>query len=309
MFDNKMFFSDFWEWFIIVPTVGGILMLFALIIWMSLGIKRPQKGEDVKTMGHVWDGDLEEFNNPLPMWWLNMFYITLFFGIIYLILFPGLGSFKGYLGWTEVKQYEQEVDAANTRFGPLYEQFKTQPIPELIANKDALQIGQRLFITYCTACHGSDAGGGPGFPNLRDTDWLWGGTPEAIQATITNGRQAMMPDAKTNGLNEQDIKNVVQYVRSLSGLPHNADVATEGKKKFDTICMACHGMEGKGTQAMGAPNLTDNVWLYGRDEQTIEETVRYGRRGKMPAQLDFLGEAKVHLLATYIYSLSNTPSK
>ncbi|EIJ41137.1 cytochrome c oxidase, cbb3-type, subunit III [Beggiatoa alba B18LD] len=309
MFDSSMFVSDFWEWFIIAPTLGGIFLLFVLIIWMSLGIKRPKQGEDVKTMGHVWDGDLEELNNPLPMWWLNMFYITLFFGLIYLVLFPGLGSFKGVLGWTEVKQYEQEVDAANTRFGALYEQYKSQPIPQLIANPDALKIGQRLFLTYCTACHGSDAGGGPGFPNLRDNDWLWGGTPEAIQASIANGRQAMMPDAKANGLNEQDIKNVMQYVRSFSGLPHNAEVAAEGKKKFDTICMACHGMDGKGMPAMGAPNLTDNVWLYGRDEQTIEETIRNGRRGMMPAHLNFLGEAKVHLLATYIYSLSNTPSK
>lgn len=301
MFENTIFFSSFWDWFIVTLTLGGIVGVIGLIIWVN---KRPAKGEQIKPMGHVWDGDLQELNNPLPMWWLNMFYLTLVFGGFYLFLYPGLGSYKGFLGWTSVGQYEQEIDSANTAYGPMYEKYKTQPLAVLVKDKDAVQIGQRLFMTYCTVCHGSDAGGNTGFPNLRDHDWLYGGEPEMIEASIKNGRQGVMP-AWEAAIGKDGVKNVAQYVLSLSGRSGvNAEAAEKGKTVFATTCAACHGPDGKGMTVLGAPNLTDKIWLYGGSVETIEKTVAEGRQGKMPAHGEFLGDAKVHLLATYIYSLS-----
>lgn len=303
MFDHNLFFSQFWNWFIIVLTLGGIIGLFWLIIWMSSG--RPKPEQKIETMGHVWDESLEEYNNPLPMWWLMMFYFTLIFGILYLVLYPGLGSFAGILEWSSAGQHQQEIEAAKSKYGPIYAKYQNEPIDKLVTNPDAVEMGRHLFLTYCTVCHGSDAGGGPGFPNLRDDDWLYGGDPETIQASIMSGRQGMMPTAEQNNLQgENDINNVAQYVLSLSKREHNAAAAAAGQKIFMGICMACHGPEGKGTQAVGAPNLTDDIWLYGGSEDKIKETVTKGRQGRMPAHGELLGEAKVHLLATYIYSLS-----
>jgi cytochrome c oxidase cbb3-type subunit 3 len=301
MFENTIFFSSFWDWFIIALTLGGIVGVIWLIIWVN---KRPAKGEKVQPMGHVWDGDLQELNNPLPMWWLNMFYITIVFGLIYLALYPGLGSYKGLLGWTSVGQYEQEIDSANTAYGPMYDKYKALPIAALVKDKDAVQIGQRLFMTYCTVCHGSDAGGNTGFPNLRDHDWLYGGEPEMIETSIKAGRQGVMP-AWEAAIGKDGVKNVAQYVLTLSGRAEaNPAAAEKGKTVFATTCAACHGPDGKGMAALGAPNLTDKIWLYGGSVETIEKTVAEGRQGKMPAHGEFLGDAKVHLLAAYVYSLS-----
>ncbi len=302
MFEETLFTSQFWEWFIIIPTVGGILACFGLIYWLGSDTQKP--GEQVETMGHVWDETLEEYNNPLPRWWLNMFYITLIFGVIYLIRYPGLGSYAGTLEWTELEEYKYEMWAANTRYGPLYEKYKNEPITALIENDTATNLGHSLYMTYCTTCHGSDAGGVPGFPNLRDEDWLYGGNPAAIETTIKNGRNGNMP-AWQAVIGDDGVKQVTQYVLSLSGRDHNQATAAQGQKTYATMCIACHGPTGKGNQMLGAPNLTDNIWLYGGSPKTIETTIANGRQGKMPAHGDFLGEAKVHLLATYIYSLSN----
>jgi cytochrome c oxidase cbb3-type subunit 3 len=252
----------------------------------------------------VWDEDLQELNNPLPKWWLNLFYITLVFGIGYLALFPGLGTFKGLLGWTEKGQYEREIAAADKQFNPLYEKYLKEDLKQLAANPEALKTGGRLFVNYCTGCHGSDAGGGPGFPNLRDEDWLYGGDPKTIETTILNGRQGAMP-AWGAVLGPDGVANVAEYVLSLSGRSVNDTIAATGKEKFMQLCVACHGPDGKGNQAMGAPNLTDNIWLYGGSKNTIMETIDKGRSGRMPAHGEFLGEAKVHLLAAYVYSLSH----
>lgn len=313
MFDNTLFVSSFWSWFIIILTSLGIVGTFWLIIWMSSG-KRPKPDEQVATMGHVWDETLEEFSNPLPRWWLGMFYITLIFGIIYLTLFPGLGAYQGILGWTEVKEYNQEIAVANSQYGPIYDKFNSEPIEKLAQNPEAVKIGYRLFMTYCTICHGSDARGvpGKGFPNLRDDDWLWGGKPEEIEATIMDGRNP--PDApmvmqawKDTIGGDEAVKNVAQYVISLNP-KRQAEVdkaaAEKGKQPFTTVCFACHGPDGKGNTAVGAPNLTDDIWLYGGTAKDIETSVAYGRKGTMPAHGKFLGAGKVHLLAAYIYSLS-----
>jgi cytochrome c oxidase cbb3-type subunit 3 len=300
-FDNQLFTSQIWEWFIIIPTLGGIAGCLFLIIWMSGS--RPKPDEKVKTMGHVWDENLEELNNPLPMWWLNMFYITLIFGVFYLIVFPGLGSYKGMWEWTEVKAYEQEMKAAKTKYDPIYEKYQEIPIADLAKDETALKIGQRLFANYCTICHGSDAHGIKGFPNLTDNDWLYGSDPKTIETSIMKGRQGAMPNLN---LSDDEINTLAPYVLSLSGSASpSAEVIAKGKELFTAkTCIVCHGPEAKGTQAMGAPNLTDKTWLYGGTEADIKLSLAKGRQGKMPAHGDFLGKAKVHLLATYIYSLS-----
>jgi cytochrome c oxidase cbb3-type subunit 3 len=270
--------------------------------WLSGATAK--KGETVESMGHVWDEDLEELNNPLPDWWLKLFYITLAFGLIYLVLYPGLGSFPGLLGWTSHGQYEREMDVADATYGPLFTRYRAMSIPAVAADPEARKMGERLFVNYCSVCHGSDARGARGFPNLRDNDWLYGGSPEQIEQSILNGRNGVMPAWKDALGGDQGVADVVQYVLSLSGRNVDEAAAARGKAKFQTFCVACHGPDGKGNQALGAPNLTDNIWLYGGSEKAVTETIANGRSGKMPAQKDTLGEDKVHLLAAYVYSLS-----
>ncbi len=298
------FTSDFWSWWIIFFTVAGILFCFWLIWWTGKG--GAPKGETTETMGHVWDENLEELNNPLPRWWLNMFYVTLAFGIVYLILYPGLGSWAGVLGWTDTKQYEDEVKEAQAKYGPIFAQYASKDLKVLATDPEARKIGRRLYLTYCAICHGSDARGAPGFPNLTDSDWLYGGNPETIKKSILDGRQGTMPPMGAAVGGEEGAEQVAHYVRSLSGLKHDAAKAEAGKAKF-AVCAGCHGPDGKGNQAIGAPNLTDRTWLYGSSVATIKKTIMEGRHGKMPAHREFLGEDKVHILAAYVYSLSQDP--
>ena len=297
------FTSGFWSWFIFLVVLASFALIFWLIRWTAKG--KPSKTADgeVETMGHVWDENLEELNNPLPRWWLTMFYITLFFGAGYLVLYPGLGSFKGVLNWSQTNQYDHEINQANETYGPVYNKYLNEDVTALINDADALKIGARLYSTYCTTCHGSDARGVRGFPNLRDNDWLHGGSSENIKKTILNGRQGMMP-AWEEILGNDGVFQVTEYVRSLSGREVDSVVAYQGKQMFDKNCVVCHGADGKGNQALGAPNLTDNIWLYGGTQKQIFQSIAAGRNGIMPAHKEFLGEAKVHLLATYIYGLS-----
>jgi cytochrome c oxidase cbb3-type subunit 3 len=294
------FTSGFWSWFIALVTVLSIAGLLWLIRWMSGGRRAP--GEQVETMGHVWDEDLAELNNPLPRWWLIMFYVTLAFGAVYLLLYPGLGTFRGLLGWTGVGQYQREVQAAEAEYGPLYEKYRATPVAALVNDPAALKIGERLFSTYCTTCHGSDARGVRGFPNLRDDDWLYGGTPEDIEHTILNGRNGVMPPWEPV-LGYEGVFQVSEFVRSLSGREVDAVVAARGREVFAQNCAICHGADGTGNIQMGAPNLTDNIWLHGGTQKRIQETIARGRNSHMPAHREFLGEAKVHLLATYVFGL------
>jgi cytochrome c oxidase cbb3-type subunit 3 len=295
------FTSSFWNWFIIVPTIAGIIGCFLLVRWLSTDIKQ----EDLaKSMGHVWDEDLEELNNPLPRWWLNMFYLTLFFGIGYLVLYPGLGTWSGMLGWTSHGQYEQEIDLADAKYGPLFSRYENMDIVAVADDEDARRMGERLFVNYCASCHGSDARGARGFPNLRDNDWLYGGSPQAIEQTIMNGRSGVMPAWESALGGEAGVSDVAEYVIGLSGRNVDTEAAARGGEKFAMLCAACHGADGTGNQALGAPNLTDNIWLYGGSKASVSETIANGRNGIMPAHADFLGKDKVHLLAAYVYSLS-----
>lgn len=295
------FTSAFWSWFIVIVTIGGIVALVALIVWQSIV---PPGETEAETMGHVWDGDLAELNNPLPRWWLHLFYITIFFSVGYLVWYPGLGTFSGMLNWTQVDQYDAEVAEAEARYAPLYEKFTGQSITDLISDPKALKMGERLYAAYCTGCHGSDARGVTGFPNLRDQDWLYGGDPAAIKATILKGRNGVMPPWKDALGGDEGVRNVSQYVLSLSGREVDGKAAAAGEQSYKSLCVACHMPDGTGNTALGAPNLTDNIWLYGGSPKTVEATIANGRSGQMPAHEEFLGEAKTHVLAAYIYSLS-----
>jgi cytochrome c oxidase cbb3-type subunit 3 len=294
------FISNFWHWYIAVISVVSILGC-GVLLWMQ-STARPPKGQKIELHGHVWDEDLCEYNNPMPSWWMWLFYITIVFALGYLAVYPGLGNFAGSFGWTSANAYDAEIKQANTDYGPLFEKYLKVDVATLSKDAQANAMGQRLFLTYCAQCHGSDAGGAKGFPNLRDKDWLYGGDAVTIETTITNGRNGIMPALGAAVGGEEGIKELANYVRSLSALKHDAKLAEAGKVKF-AICAACHGPEGKGTQAMGAPNLTDAIWLYGSSEETIAEGIRNGRNNMMPAQKERLGDAKIHLLAAYVYSL------
>jgi cytochrome c oxidase cbb3-type subunit III len=294
------FISPFWHWY--VAGISLISILGCGVLLWSQGIERKAKGAKVELHGHVWDDDLTEYNNPMPRWWMWLFYITIVFGLGYLAVYPGLGNFAGSFKWTSTNEYEAEINQANAEYGPLFDKFLKIDVATLSKDAQANAMGQRLFLNYCAQCHGSDAGGAKGFPNLRDKDWLYGGDVASIETTILNGRNGVMPALGAAIGGEDGIRDVTHYVRSLSGLKHDARLAESGKTKF-AVCAACHGPEGKGNVAMGAPNLTDAIWLYGSSEETISETIRNGRNNMMPAQRERLGEAKVHLLAAYVYSL------
>lgn len=301
--------STFWSGWVIVLTLGNILACFWLIRWTMK--KRADESASGDVTGHTWDGDLQEYNNPLPRWWLWLFYITLVFALGYLALYPGLGSFQGYLGWsskgdTAGSQYAAEMQAAEEKYGPIYKQYAAVSVDDLATKaeyEEARAMGKRLFLTYCMQCHGSDARGFRGYPNLADNDWLWGGSAEQITMSIANGRNGVMPAHAHLG--DDAIDNVTAYVVSLSGREADAAKVEAGQQVFMTAgCLGCHGVDGTGNQLLGAPNLTDNIWLYGGSEGAIKQTLVKGRNGVMPAHKELLGDDKVHLLAAYVASLS-----
>lgn len=317
--------TSFWSIWVIVLTLACLAIIFGLLLWNLKNYTGVKEGE---SCGHEFDG-IEELNNPLPKWWTIMFFATFVWAVFYLAAYPGLGNWAGLFKWTssnqgvtsmaeskqavidahangERVQLDQEVRNAEERFGPIFQQYAAQDIETLVKDEKALEIGQRLFAQNCAQCHGSDARGGIGFPNLADNDWLYGGTPDKIKETLLYGRKAAMPGWK-DALGEQGVKEMTAYVLSLSGRKVNQKDADAGQAKF-AMCAACHGMDGKGSVAhnlpFGAPDLTDNIWLYGGSQRAVEETLANGRAGVMPAWKDILGEEKVHLLTAYVYSLS-----
>ena len=317
--------TSFWSIWVIVLTLACLAIIFGLLLWNLKNYTGVKEGE---SCGHEFDG-IEELNNPLPKWWTYMFFATFVWSVYYLAAYPGLGNWEGLGKWTSSNQgitsleeskkateealangvnvqLDQEFIAADERFGPIFESFAKQDIESLVKDEKALEIGQRLFSQNCAQCHGSDARGGQGFPNLTDNDWLYGGTPDKIKETLLYGRVAAMPPWG-DALGEQGIKEMTAHVLSLSGRTVNQKDAAAGAAKF-AMCAACHGADGKGSVAhnlpFGAPNLTDNIWLYGGSKRAVEETLTNGRAGVMPAWKDILGEDKVHLLTAYVYSLS-----
>jgi cytochrome c oxidase cbb3-type subunit 3 len=295
------FTHNFWPVFITIVTLVGIVACLVLL-WVSSKTKVPVSQDN--TTGHVWDGDLREMNNPLPMWWVGLFVITIVFGLAYLFLFPGLGTFAGKLGWTQQQQYRAEVEQLNAQSAPLYAKFSAMPEPEVAKDPLAMAIGERLYMNNCSQCHGSDARGSKSFPNLVDADWLHGGSPEKIKETLVLGRVGQMPPMGAAIGGAENVKNLANYVLSLSGSPHDSLRANLGKSHY-AVCAGCHGMDGKGNQALGAPNLTDDIWLHGYGENAIVAMINNGKINQMPAQADKLTEAQIHVLTAYVWSLSN----
>ena len=295
------FTNGFWSFYVAALTLGGIVGCL-LLLWIT-SRKKVKAGKD-NTTGHVWDGDLTEMNNPLPLWWVGLFILTIVFSLLYLVAYPGLGSYQGELKWSTAGEYKAEVDKATKELAPLYSQFTAKKPEELAADHAAMAIGERLFMNNCAQCHGSDARGSKGFPNLADSDWLHGGAPDKIAETVIKGRTGTMPPMAAAVGTPDDVKNVAHYVLSLSNNPHDSLRAQLGKSKFGA-CAACHGADGKGNQALGAPNLTDDIWLHGWGEQAIVNMVTNGKVSEMPAQAAKLTEAQIHVLAAYVWGLSN----
>ncbi|MDF1820964.1 MAG: cytochrome-c oxidase, cbb3-type subunit III [Alcanivoracaceae bacterium] len=297
--------SDFWSWYVIVIValnIGGC----AVLLWANRKMSASEAAKE--TTGHNFDG-IEERNTPLPRWWLILFWLTLGFAIVYLVLYPGMGNYEGTLGWSSHKQWQEEVELVEARTAPLFAQYAAEPVEELIKYDEVMGVGARLFANNCAVCHGADARGARGYPNLTDDDWLYGGSPDAIKQTLVNGRQGMMPPmAAAIGGTDEAVSDMALYVASLSRPqladdPAKAEAIARAKPKF-AMCAACHGADGTGNQMMGAPNLTDNTWLYGNTLKDIEYAIRNGRAGKMPAQQDLLSPEQIHVLTAYVYGLS-----
>ncbi len=298
------FTSEFWNFYVAGLTIFSIVACL-ILLWIS-GTTKVSPSAD-NTTGHVWDGDLREMNNPLPRWWVYMFIITVVFAFLYGALYPTFGKFKGVLGWTSTGQHAAEVQRVEDAIAPIYAKFNGMAPEQIAGNAQAMAIGERLFMNYCAQCHGSDARGAKSFPNLTDGDWLGGSDPAYIKTTIAQGRTGVMPPMAAAVGTAEDVRNVANYVLSLSGSPHDSVRAAQGKVKF-AACAACHGQDGKGMQAIGAPNLTDGVWLHGWGEDAIVKAVNNGFNNMMPAQAALLNEGQINVLASYVWGLSNKPT-
>lgn len=300
------FFNHGWSNYIaLVSLVGIVWCIWLLFSQRKAKVVHTADGAVADT-GHVWDGNLRELNNPLPRWWMWMFLLSCIFGLVYLVLFPGLGSFPGVVGYTTDGALMSSMTEANDELKPVYAKYVKMDIEQVAKDPKAREMGQRLFLNSCAQCHGSDAGGSKGFPNLTDGDWLYGGSPENIKTTLINGRNGVMP--AYGHLETAQIVDLTNYVRSMSGLPADDAKVARGAELFKSNCIACHGADGKGNIALGAPNLTDKTWLYGGSEATIVETLTKGRMAMMPSQDKVLSPEKIHLLTAYVWGLSNNKS-
>ncbi|HMB40091.1 MAG TPA: cytochrome-c oxidase, cbb3-type subunit III [Wenzhouxiangellaceae bacterium] len=300
--------STFWHWYIIIITVGTLAATIWFLLWTSrLRIPSTKEEDGSETTGHVWDEDLRELNNPLPRWWLGLFWITIVFSIVYLVLYPGLGRYEGVLGWSQSEQYEQEMARARAAFEERFGHFDDLSLTELAGNGQAVEMGRNLYAHNCSTCHGSDARGARGYPNLVDNHWIWGDKPAQIEHSVVQGRQAAMP-GWGDPLGEDGVTRTAVYVQKLAGEPADAAMAAAGQRNYMQYCVACHGPEGKGNPQLGAPNLTNGVYTYGGDLDSIRATIRNGRNGVMPAQKPLIGETRARLAAAYILSLQSDDS-
>ena len=298
------FTSNFWSIYVTAAVLIGIIACL-ILLWATARKKVDATADN--TTGHVWDEDLREMNNPLPRWWMWLFVLTIIFSLLYLVAYPGLGSYPGQLGWSTAGHYQNEVETARQELAPLYAKFASRKPEDLAGDAQAMAVGERLYMNNCSQCHGSDARGSKGFPNLTDSEWLYGGTPETIALTLQKGRIGQMPPMAAAVGGADDIKNVAHYVMSLSGAPHDSLRAQLGKPRYAT-CAACHGANGKGNLALGAPNLTDDVWLHGWGEQAIINIIQSGKVNVMPGQEGKLTEAQIQVLTAYVWGLSNRPA-
>lgn len=290
--------SSFWSmWIIVLTTVS-----FVGMTWILLANRKREQQPTDKTTGHEYDG-IEELDNPLPAWWFYMFVITIVWGVGYLIIYPGMGNFAGLLGWTQVGQHDRQVAAADEKFRAMRDRYLALPVEEIASDPAVRKMGMRMFGNNCAQCHGADAKGRYGFPNLTDGDWIFGGSPDTIKASIANGRQAAMP-AWGSIIGDKGVTDVTAYVLSINGREANTAQVAAGEKVFQTYCVACHGADATGNPALGAPNLKNGIWLYGGNADQISHSIRAGRNGLMPSHKETLSEDKIHILAAYVYGLS-----
>jgi cytochrome c oxidase cbb3-type subunit 3 len=291
------------NWLVILLAVGNVVGVMWLLI--ATAKARPEDKDATATTGHSWDGDLVEYNKPLPRWWLWLFVGTVIFSIVYLVLYPGFGRYEGTLGWNQYKDHARDVAAAEAKAQAILARFRDQSVEQLAGDLEAQAIGRNIFANNCATCHGSDARGNPGFPNLADDEWIWGNSSEQVLTSIGAGRVAVMPPLGA-ALGEAGVTEVVNHVRALAGLSHDSRAAEAGAARYATLCIACHGPEGKGNPILGAPDLTNDAWLYGSEPQDIADSINYGRNGQMPAQAAILGEDRVRLVAAYVLHLSQS---
>lgn len=300
------FINSFWSWYVAGLTVLSIGAC-AVLLWLAgkIKVKASEAALRDNTTGHVWDEDLREYNNPLPRWWMWLFILTVVFSGIYLALFSGLGGFQGSQKWSQVAEHDADVKRLRESLAPLYAEFTAKSVAELSKDPRALAIGERQFMNNCSQCHGSDARGSKGYPNLTNGNagWLGPRTGEHIVKTITEGRQGVMPPMGAAIGSEAAISDLAHYVLSLSGSPHNEIKAFNGKQYFGA-CAACHGVDGKGNKTVGAPNLSDNYWLHGWGEAAIVSIIKNGKTNVMPAQNVKLTPEQIHVVAAYVMSLS-----
>lgn len=295
--------SPFWSAWVIGLIVLNLGISFFLLLW-GTRVKIPTLSDG--TTGHTWaHGVLREGVRKLPMWWFLLSLSMFAAAAVYLVLYPGFGSFKGTLGWTSHGELARDAAGTQTRLATLMQHFSVYPVEKLATDQAALQIGRRLFDDNCAACHGRAGLGDTllGAPNLADDDWLYGGDGNTLIASITQGRHGVMP-AWGPVFGETGVTNLANYVLSLSGAPHDAAKAATGKAQF-AVCAACHGANGQGNKAMGAPDLADKIWLYGGDLATVEATIRNGRGGVMPGWSTRLSADQIRVVAAYVYSLSH----
>ena len=294
--------SNGWSWYVILGTVLSLLACFWLIVWTNR--QRQSDADIAESESHVWDENIRELNNPLPMWWLWLFIITIVLSAVYLVVYPGLGNFAGVASWSQHNQYDAEMAAAEASYGPLFAAYGQRAIPDLATDEGALAIGSSLYANYCSQCHGSAALGARGFPNLRDDDWQWGGEPAQIEQTILTGRTGVMPALGPALGGEAGIEEMVEYVR---GMPDGQDSSSPAHGLYVGLCAACHGAAGEGSPILGGPRLDDDIWLYGSSPGAVRASIVDGRIGEMPAHAALLGPDRARILAAYIYSFRNNP--
>ena len=290
--------ASFWSLWIIILTS----ITFVAMVWVLFANRKREQQPADKTTGHEYDG-IQEYDNPLPAWWFYMFVITIVWGAAYLVIYPGMGNFPGILGWTQIEQHDREVAAADEKFRAMRDRYMALPVEEIAGDPAVRKMGMRMFSNNCAQCHGADAKGSYGFPNLTDGDWIFGGTPDAIKASITQGRQAAMP-AWGTVIGDQGVEEVTAYVMSINGREADEAKVAAGEKHYQTYCAACHGADATGNPALGSPNLKNGIWLYGGNIEQVAHSIRAGRNGVMPAHENLLSEDKIHILTAYVYGLN-----
>lgn len=296
--------STAWSSYVIAIVVLNIVGCVWLLWWTG----KRRAGDPAPTdTSHVWDGDLTEYNKPMPRWWINLFYITIVFGVGYLVLYPGLGAFAGTSGWSSAREHDADRAARDATLARTFAPYDGQAIDAIARDPQALELGRAIFANHCATCHGSSAKGAPGYPDLTDDSWQWGGDPDTVLATVLDGRQGIMASWEQVLGGPTGVTEAAVYVQSLSGTAADPALARAGKARFDSICVACHGRDGKGNAALGAPDLTDRVWLYGGDYAAIRTSIAQGRHGVMPAHRGILGETRARVVAAYVWSLSHAP--